>query len=146
MITSSRIVLESFSPDHTFLCLFQTDNFDTNGNINLESTLNSRSLSLNSMFCRQKCQALTLPHQVLSNEKYFLLIRTPKEKKKTTTAYTSCVACFSRGFLKNSEHIQDLACGRHFESFNATLFENSVKSSRTESYSEITTFYLKDKI
>ena len=97
---------------------------------------------------RQKCQVLTLPHQVLSNEKYFLLIniRTPKEKKKITTAYTSCVACFSRAFLKNSEHIQDLACGRHFESFNATLFENSVKSSRTESYSEIATFYLKDKI
>lgn len=114
--------------------------------MNLESILNSPSLSLKSMFCRQKCQALTLPHQVLSSERYFLLIRRPQEKKKTSTTYTSCVACFSRAFLKNSEHIQDLACGRHFESFNATLFENSVKSSRNESYSEITTFYLKDKI
>ena len=28
----------------------------------------------------------------------------------------------------------------------ATLFENSVKRSRTESYSEIATFYLKYKI
>lgn len=50
--------------------------------MNLESTLNSPSLSLKSMFCRQKCQALILPHQVLSNEKYFLLIRTPQEKKR----------------------------------------------------------------
>ena len=113
--------------------------------MNLESTLNSPSLSLKSMFCRQKCQALILPHQVLSNKKYFLLIRTPQEKKDNHGIH-SCVACFSRAFLKNSDHIQDLACGRHFESFNATIFENSVKRSRTESYSEIATFYLKYKI
>ena len=78
-----------------------------------------------------------LPHQVLSNEKYFLLTRTPQEKKTRQLAYTSCVFRFSRALLKNSEHIQDLACGRQSESFNATLFKSSIKRSRTESHSEI---------
>lgn len=81
--------------------------------MNLESTLNSPSLSLKSMFCRQKCQALILPHQVLSNKKIFPSNSDATRKKKTTTAY---------------------------------IFENSVKRSRTESYSEIATFYLKYKI